>query len=138
MSAMLVDIDAAIKEGEGPSVNFQTDAPQDDDPGLGDNDGVDHNAAKEQEDDNSKAAEHDSDKGAAEEDTEEVAAAADDEDDEDAAEEAEVEPVRSGVEDVPQTAVLVDSSTMEADVDGQQTVDSPTRVPRPADRKSVV
>ncbi|XP_071679327.1 uncharacterized protein [Lolium perenne] len=112
MAALLIDIDAAKKEGDGPSVHF---------PNGG---GV--------EDENMDGADRHDDEGTSNHDDEEIPAADSEETDNDefvVEARAAVMDSRTLVVDMPQSAVLLDSSTG-GDVAGEQvSVDSPVMSP---------
>ncbi|KAM0860727.1 hypothetical protein ACQ4PT_046390 [Festuca glaucescens] len=112
MAALLIDIDAAMKEGDGPSVHFPTGG------------GV--------EDETMDAADGHEDEGTANQADEETP-----EDDSEGIENDEVVveanaadmDIHTLVMDIPQSAVLLDSSTGGADVGEQVAVNSPVRSP---------
>jgi hypothetical protein len=112
MAALLIDIDAAKKESDGPSVHF---------PNRG---GV--------EDENMDGADRHDDEGTSNHDDEEIPAADSEETDNDefvVEARAAVMDSRTLVVDMPQSAVLLDSSTG-GDVAGEQvSVDSPVMSP---------
>ncbi|KAM0884639.1 hypothetical protein ACQ4PT_030878 [Festuca glaucescens] len=108
MAALLIDIDAAMKEGDGPSVHFPTGGGVEDetmDAADGhENEGTANQADEETEEADSEATENDEDV---------VEANATDME------------THTLVVDMPQSAVLLDSSTGGADVGEQVVVNSP-------------